>query len=81
MKLGHSLLYLLRGAPTVYYGDEVGMMGRGGDKAARQDMFPTKVVEWQTEERVGSPPIGTGSAFDLVRASHRRAPPRARCAP
>jgi len=64
--LGHSLLYLLRGAPVVYYGDEVGMIGRGGDKAARQDMFPTQVAEWRTEERVGSPPIGTGSSFDLV---------------
>ena len=52
--LGHSLLYLLRGAPAVYYGDEVGMLGRGGDKAARQDLFPTSVTEWQTEERVGS---------------------------
>jgi glycosidase len=66
--LGHSLLYLLRGAPVVYYGDEVGMLGRGGDKAARQDMFPTQVAEWRTEERVGSSPIGTGSSFDL--ASH-----------
>jgi len=66
--LGHSLLYLLRGAPVVSYGDEVGLMGRGGDKAARQDLFPTKVAEWQTEERVGSPPIGTGSSFDV--ASH-----------
>jgi alpha-amylase len=66
VNLGNSLLYLLRGAPTVYYGDEVGMIGRGGDKAARQDMFPTKVVEWQNEERVGSRPIGTGSSFDLV---------------
>lgn len=64
--LAHTLLYLLRGAPVVYYGDEVGMMGRGGDKAARQDMFPTKVTEWQTEPRVGSPPIGTGSSFDVV---------------
>jgi glycosidase len=64
--LGHSLLYLLRGSPVVYYGDEVGMIGRGGDKAARQDMFPTQVSEWQTEARVGSPPIGTGSSFDLV---------------
>ncbi len=64
--LGHSLLYLLRGAPAVYYGDEVGMLGRGGDKAARQDLFPTSVTEWQAEERVGSPPIGTGSSFDLV---------------
>ncbi|MGH3065520.1 MAG: alpha-amylase family glycosyl hydrolase [Gaiellaceae bacterium] len=64
--LGHSLLYLLRGAPAVYYGDEVGIVGRGGDKAARQDLFSTQVREWQTEERVGSPPIGTGSAFELT---------------
>jgi glycosidase len=64
--LGHSLLYLLRGAPAVFYGDEVGIVGRGGDKAARQDLFPTAVAEWRTEERVGSGPIGTGSSFDLV---------------
>ncbi len=63
--LGNALLFLLRGAPAVYYGDEVGMIGRGGDKAARQDMFPTKVEEWQTEERVGDPPIGTSSSFAI----------------
>ena len=63
--LGYALLYFLRGAPVVYYGDEVGMIGRGGDKAARQDMFPTKVEEWQTEERVGASPIGTGSSFGV----------------
>ena len=61
--LAHTLLYLLRGAPVVYYGDEVGMMGSGGDKLARQDMFPTAVAEWRTEPRVGSPPIGAGSSF------------------
>jgi glycosidase len=65
LQLGYALLYFLRGAPVVYYGDEVGMIGRGGDKAAREDMFPTKVGEWQTEERVGGPPIGTGSSFDV----------------
>ena len=64
--LGYDLLYLLRGAPVVYYGDEVGMIGRGGDKAARQDMFPTQVAEWKTQERVGSPPIGSGSSFDVT---------------
>jgi hypothetical protein len=63
--LGYDLLYLLRGAPVVYYGDEVGMIGRGGDQQARQDMFPTQVAEWRTQERVGSPPIGTGSSFDV----------------
>ena len=63
--LGYDLLYLLRGAPVVYYGDEVGMIGSGGDKAAREDMFPTQVVDWQTEPRLGSPPIGKGSSFDV----------------
>ena len=66
VNLAHALLYLLRGAPIVYYGDEVGIIGLGGDKEARQDMFPTQVPSWQTEERVGSPPIGTGSSFDVV---------------
>ena len=64
--LGYDVLYLLRGAPTVYYGDEVGMIGSGGDKEARQDMFPTQVDEWKTEQRVGSPPIGDGSSFDVT---------------
>jgi glycosidase len=64
--LAQALLYLLRGAPVVMYGDEVGMIGSGGDKQARQDMFPTAVKEWQTQERVGSPAIGTGSSFDVV---------------
>jgi glycosidase len=66
VELGYDLLYLLRGAPVVYYGDEVGMIGRGGDQAARQDMFPTQVAEWKTQPRVGSPPIGSGSSFDVT---------------
>ena len=64
--LGYDLLYLLRGAPVVLYGDEVGMIGSGGDQAAREDMFPTQVKLWQTEPRVGSPAIGTGSSFDVT---------------
>ena len=63
--LAHSLLYLLRGAPVVYYGDEVGMMGSGGDKLARQDMFPTRVAEWRTEARVGTTPIRAASSLDV----------------
>ncbi len=64
--LGYDVLYLLRGAPTLLYGDEVGMVGSGGDQAARQDMFPTQVGDWQTQLRVGSPAIGTGSSFDVT---------------
>jgi glycosidase len=64
--LGHSLLYLLRGAPVVYYGDEIGIIGTGGDRGARQDLFPTGVRDWQTDARVASRPIGTRSSFDVV---------------
>ena len=64
--LGYDLLYLLRGAPAVLYGDEVGMIGSGGDQQARQDMFPTQVSDWQTQPRVGSPPIGKGSSFAVT---------------
>ena len=64
-KLANALLFLLRGGPALYYGDEKGMIGRGGDKAARQDMFPTLVSYWQDEKRIGSDSIGTRSAFDV----------------
>lgn len=66
VQLGTDLLYLLPGAPIVDAGDEVGMLGSGGDKAARQDMSPTQVPDWQTEARVGGPPIGKGSSFAVT---------------
>jgi glycosidase len=59
----HDVMYLTRGTPSVYYGDEVGMIGFGGDKAARQDMFSTQNVEWQREARVTGGAIGTKSAL------------------
>jgi len=37
--LAHAMLLTLRGVPVVYYGDEQGFAGIGGDKDARQDMF------------------------------------------
>lgn len=70
VQLATSLLFLMRGAPVVYYGDEVGMIGEGGDKAARQDMFPTQVKAWQVEERVGSDPIGKGTSLSSASLTH-----------
>ena len=65
-KLANSLLFLLRGGPALYYGDEKGMAGSGGDAAARQDMYATSVTYWQDENRIGADPIGTKSSFDTV---------------
>jgi alpha-amylase len=45
-RLAHELMYLARGNPVVYYGDEQGFTGAGGDQAARQDMFPSQDLEY-----------------------------------
>jgi hypothetical protein len=54
-------MYMTRGIPNVYYGDENGIIGTGGDKEARQDMFATSVNAWKTEQRIAASPIGSGS--------------------
>ena len=41
-ELANSLMFLTRGQPVVYYGDEQGFIGDGGDKDARQDMFASQ---------------------------------------
>ena len=43
-----------------------GTPGRGGDKEARHDLFPTQIAEWRTQARIGSGPIGRGSSFDAA---------------
>jgi glycosidase len=63
-KLAQASLLLLRGGPVVYYGDEKGMTGAGGDKLARQDMFATQVDRWKWEQRIGGDPVGDASSFD-----------------
>ena len=61
--LGYDLMYMSRGIPNVYYGDEVGMIGTGGDQAARQDMFPTSIASWRSEPRIAGTAISTGSSL------------------
>ena len=52
-QLANSLMFLTRGQPVVYYGDEQGFMGAGGDKDARQDMFATKTEQYAAEPVLG----------------------------
>ncbi len=52
--LGHAMLLSLRGVPTLYYGDEQGFAGTGNDQQARQDMFPSRVAEYNGDRLVGT---------------------------
>jgi glycosidase len=54
VRLANAMLLTLRGVPTIYYGDEQGFVGDGGDQDARQDMFASKVASYNDDRLVGS---------------------------
>jgi glycosidase len=62
--LAHAMLLTLRGVPTIYYGDEQGFAGKGGDQAARQDMFPSKVASYNEESLIGTSATTAQANFD-----------------
>ncbi|WP_030269160.1 pullulanase-type alpha-1,6-glucosidase [Streptomyces sp. NRRL B-24484] len=51
--LANELQFLTRGQPVVYYGDEQGFTGAGGDKDARQDMFASKTPSYNADNVIG----------------------------
>ncbi|MEO8062279.1 MAG: alpha-amylase family glycosyl hydrolase [Pseudomonadota bacterium] len=52
--LSNAMLFLLRGVPVVYSGDEQGFIGHGVDQAARQDMFASQVASYNDQPLLGS---------------------------
>ncbi|SFB91516.1 Glycosidase [Nocardioides terrae] len=70
-QLAHQLLFLSRGQPVVYYGDEQGFVGTGGDQAARQTMFASQVPDYRTDDRIGTDATGTTDSFDPTSRLYR----------
>ena len=52
--LAHAMLLTLRGVPTIYFGDEQGFVGKGGDQDARQDMFASRVATYNEDRLIGT---------------------------
>ena len=63
-KLAHGLMYFARGVPVVYYGDEQGFVGDGGDKDARQDMMPSQVDSYNDDDLIGTDTTTADANFD-----------------
>jgi alpha-amylase len=53
-RLAHELMYFSRGNPVIYYGDEQGFTGTGGDQVARQTMFASQVPEYLDDDLLGT---------------------------
>ena len=70
-RLAHSLMYLSRGQPVVYYGDEQGFVGDGGDKDARQDMFPSQVASYNDDDLIGTDATTADANFDTDHPLYR----------
>ncbi|MBT2534387.1 alpha-amylase [Arthrobacter sp. ISL-48] len=53
-QLAHELMYFSRGNPVIYYGDEQGFTGPGGDQDARQTLFASQVPEYLDDDLLGT---------------------------
>ena len=78
-RLAHALMYFSRGNPVVYYGDEQGFTGKGGDQDARQDMFPSQDLEYDNlgddagqNDNIGSDETPMDDNFDRAHPLYKR---------
>jgi glycosidase len=62
--LAHAMVYFMRGVPIVYYGDEQGFVGDGGDKGSRQDMMPSMVKSYNDDDLLANTKTTAADNFD-----------------
>ncbi|TDC30932.1 pullulanase-type alpha-1,6-glucosidase [Micromonospora sp. 15K316] len=63
-QLAHQLMFLTRGQPVVYSGDEQGFTGPGGDKDARQDMFASATADYLDDDLLGTDRTHAGDQYE-----------------
>ncbi|MFG3283755.1 pullulanase-type alpha-1,6-glucosidase [Streptomyces sp. NPDC048111] len=69
--LANELMFFSRGNPVVYYGDEQGFTGAGGDKDARQTMFASKVADYLDDDELGTDRTHAADAYDQTHPLYR----------
>ena len=70
--LGNAMLFGLRGVPVVYYGDEQGFVADGNDQRSREDMFPSKVAEYNDNDLIGTDATTADDNFDPAHPLYRQ---------
>ncbi|GHD29142.1 1,4-alpha-glucan branching enzyme [Streptomyces galbus] len=71
-RLANELMFLSRGNPVVYYGDEQGFTGAGGDKDARQPMFASKTADYLDDDEIGTDRSHADAAYDTKAPLYRQ---------
>ncbi|MGX6607536.1 pullulanase-type alpha-1,6-glucosidase [Micromonosporaceae bacterium Da 78-11] len=70
-QLAHQLMFLTRGQPVVYSGDEQGFTGPGGDKDARQDMFANQAADYLDDDLIGTDRTHAVDNYDTAHPIYR----------
>ncbi|MFI5792050.1 pullulanase-type alpha-1,6-glucosidase [Streptomyces sp. NPDC051677] len=71
-KLANELMFLSRGNPVVYYGDEQGFTGSGGDKDARQTMFASRTADYLDDDEIGTDRTHASDSYDTRAPLYRQ---------
>ncbi|WP_328746759.1 pullulanase-type alpha-1,6-glucosidase [Streptomyces sp. NBC_00285] len=71
-RLANELMFLSRGNPVVYYGDEQGFTGSGGDKDARQTMFASRTADYLDDDEIGTDRTHASDAYDRSAPLYRQ---------
>ncbi|MFG3098960.1 pullulanase-type alpha-1,6-glucosidase [Streptomyces sp. NPDC048182] len=71
-RLANELMFLGRGNPVVYYGDEQGFTGAGGDKDARQPMFASRTADYLDDDQLGTDRTHAEPAYDTAAPLYRQ---------
>ena len=70
-RLANELMFLGRGNPVIYYGDEQGFTGAGGDKDARQTLFASKTADYLDDDQLGTDRTHASDAYDTKHPIYR----------
>ncbi|MGP3947172.1 pullulanase-type alpha-1,6-glucosidase [Streptomyces sp. 7N604] len=70
-RLANELMFLTRGNPVVYYGDEQGLTGAGGDKDARQTLFASRTPDYLDDDQLGTDRTHADDAYDTRHPLYR----------
>ncbi|MXM62843.1 pullulanase-type alpha-1,6-glucosidase [Streptomyces sp. HUCO-GS316] len=71
-RLANELMFLSRGNPVVYYGDEQGFTGSGGDKDARQTLFASRTADYLDDDQIGTDRTHASDAYDTSTPLYRQ---------
>ncbi|MFD3725276.1 pullulanase-type alpha-1,6-glucosidase [Streptomyces sp. NPDC058671] len=65
-RLANELMFLSRGNPVIYSGDEQGFTGAGGDKDARQPLFAARSADYLDDDQLGTDRTHATDAYDTT---------------